>query len=335
MSYDSHAHPFLNYQTCPNAFAFGRRFSLSRAEWKIYNAAYQVAKDVPLPEPVEAVTEAVDKLLGLIPATSRRWKALKKLIRLYWTPVSSLVVEFDQMLDREGVRGANCLIPWAGPEVTRRAVDLAIQACEGRPHLRIFAPYVFADMPEVFGIKFYPSMEPMEFGQCVQAAERTGKPIISHCSPSGIRLDSMTVLGAKAMNHPGQWWEYIRDTAIRLCLAHGGGADRWMRWMNEERTKAGENWTIDNYLRETADGDWSELRSRVYIDTAFHDHQGTADYMKAVTKCVLWWLRRVLWGSDYPLHLLDHSYAQSVDWGRMYWPDQDVAAAAFLGVEHV
>ena len=333
--YDNHVHIF-NYQTMPDAFAFGQRFEISRAELVLLEATYRAAKAVSRSEPVEAVLEAVDAVLDAVPATSTRWGGLKRLLRWYWSPVDKLVSDLERTLATNGVKGANILIPWSGSTtVTARSVDLLLEATEGRPHLRVFGPWEYAARP-IHGIKVYPAMEGR--GCHLLAAEAAvkwgGKPIIAHCSPGGIRSGGMDERVAKVLNVPGHWHDLIRKFPVRVCLAHAGGTRRFADWHNRRQFEAGKNDALDNLLRDSMPG-LSETPGRIFWDCAFHDDMGSVAYRRAVAAIAPWWTVSGLWGTDRPLQELGTAYSTLVDQGRALYPDSDRAQAEFLGIEEV
>lgn len=330
--YDNHVHIF-NYQTMPDAFSFGQRFEISRAELVLLEATFRAAKAVARSEPIEAVLEAVDVVLDGVTHGSQRWTGLKRLIRWYWSPVSRLVADLERTLETNGVKGANILIPWSGSTTTTaRSVDLLLEATEHRPRLRVFGPWEYADRP-IHGIKVYPAME--GDGCHLLAAEASvrwcGKPIIAHCSPGGIRLGGMQERTAKILNVPGHWHDLIRQFPVRVCLAHAGGTRRFVDWHTRGQFEPGEIDTLDNLLRDSTPA-FSETPGRIFWDCAFHDDMGSHAYRAAVSEMQGWWTASGLWGTDRPLQELGTAYSTLVDQGRTLYPDSDRVQAEFLGI---
>jgi hypothetical protein len=133
----------------------------------------------------------------------------------------------------------------------------------------------------------------------------------------------MTQARAISLNAPGRWLDAVRDRPLRLCLAHGGGA-KWARWVAGKQAQA---WTLDYMMREACPP--TEWAGRLWVDTAFHDGQGSDAYRRAVMAAGAPW--RVLWGSDWPLHLPQWSYQRAAARGRAYWGDQVAAQSEFGG----
>lgn len=313
--YDNHMH-ILNESTTPPEIAAGR-WDISQSEMRAIMMAARVLRNIDWPDEIDAAAAIVDEVLGLIP----RYRRLRQLIALYFMPVETQVRLIQRMLRSNGVAGANVLLIPGTPE---RGIREVIGCCEGAP-LKVFVPWTWADLPGVAGIKHYPSLQNGQWQQCADTACALDLPVISHCSPDGVRASGMIAARAKAMNLPGRWLEHVRDRPLRLCLAHGGGA-KWARWMAGRQT---QTWTLDYMMREAHPP--TEWAGRLWIDTAFHDGQGSDTYKLAVWRAGAPW--RVLWGSDWPLHLPSWSYAQAAAWGMCYWGDQVRAQAEFTGVQ--
>ena len=314
--YDNHIH-IINPTTTPPALAAGR-FDLSRAEMSmVLFLSRFIDSDMP-PDTLEGALEVVDDVLKMY---SSKWRRLRTLLALWNMSIEKQVRMIDRMLKMNGVAGGNILLIPGTPEA---AIYETIGACEGT-RLRVFVPWIHANIPGVAGIKHYPSLQRGEWTQCADTACALDLPVISHCSPGGARASGMTATKAKNLNLPCHWLEILRDRPLRLCLAHGGGS-KWAQWVGGAQCST---WTLDYMTREACPP--TEWAGRLWVDTAFHDGQGTDLYRRAVMAAGAPW--RVLWGSDWPLHLSGWSYAQAAAWGRAYWGDQVAAQAEFTGVQ--
>ena len=267
-----------------------------------------------LPDTLEGALEVVDDVLRMY---SAKWRRLRFLLALWNMSIEKQVKLISRMLKMNGVAGGNILLIPGTPEA---AIYETIGACEGT-RLRVFVPWQFANVKGVAGIKHYPSLQGGEWLQCADTACALDLSIVSHCSPSGVRASGMSKSKAKNLNLPCHWLEILRERPIRLCLAHGGGA-RWAKRLASPHYHAD---TLDYMAREACPP--TEWAGRLWVDTAFHDGQGTDAYRRAVMAAGAPW--RVLWGSDWPLHLSGWSYQQAAAWGRAYWGDQVAAQSEF------
>ena len=305
--YDNHLH-IINPATTPPALAAGR-FDLSRAEMSMVLFLSRFIDSDLLPDTLEGALEVADDVLKMY---SSKWRRLRHLLALWNMSIEKQVKMISRMLKMNGVRGGNVLLIPGTPEA---AIHEVIGACEGSL-LKVFVPWTHANIKGVSGIKHYPSLQGGEWLQCADTACALDLPAISHCSPGGVRASGMSKGAAVALNQPGKWLGIVRDRPLRLCLAHGGGS-KWAKWVGGAQCNT---WTIDYMMREA---------HPLWVDTAFHDGQGTDAYRRAVMAAGAPW--RVLWGSDWPLHLSGWSYQQAAAWGRCYWGDQVAAQAEFTG----
>ena len=315
MTYDNHIH-IINEATTPPEVAAGR-FAISKAEMKVIMGAAKVLRAVDWPDEIDAAASLVDTILGAIP----RYRRIRELIALYFMSSEKQVALIRKMLRQNGVAGANVLIV---PGASYWAITEILALCKDT-ELKVFVPWQYADMCWVAGVKFYPSLQPDEHRKAASVACALGLPIIAHCSPGGVRLPRMSVRDAKYQNAPERWLEIVRDMPIDLCLAHGGGSS-WAS--NMISGKMERTWPLAYMMREACPPtDWA---GRLWIDTAFHEDQDEPYYKRAVTLAGAPW--RVLWGSDWPLHLPFWSYRKAAAWGRAYWGDQVAAQAEFTEV---
>lgn len=314
MLYDNHMH-VINEATTPPEIAAGR-WEISRAEMSAIMAMSHLLRGIDWPDEIDAAAGLLGEILGHLPRVRR----IRELVALYFMSTEQQIKLIRKMLRVNGVAGANVLLI---PGTSARGIREVLAACAGT-ELRVFVPWPYADREGVAGIKHYPSLKGGQWQSCVDTACALDLPIISHCSPGGVRDPDISEAAARGLNTPGRWLDEVRDRPIRLCLAHAGG-NSWAR--NLARKRIPTPWTLDYMMREACPP--TEWAGRLWVDTAFHDDQGTDRYRRAVAKAGAPW--RVLWGSDWPLHLPSWSYAQACDWGRAYWGDQVAAQAEFSG----
>ena len=315
--YDNHIH-VINPATTPPALAAGR-FDLSRAEMSMVLFLSRFIDSDLLPDTLEGALEVVDDVLKMY---SSKWRRLRTLLALWNMSIEKQVKLISRMLKMNGVAGGNILLL---PGTPAAAIYETIGACDGSL-LRVFVPWIHANIPGVAGIKHYPSLQGGQWLQCADTACALDLPVISHCSPGGVRASGMGKREAVTLNQPGKWLEIVRDRPIRLCLAHGGGG-KWAKRLASNHYHAD---TLDYMTREAHPP--TEWGGRLWVDTAFHDGQGTDAYRRAVMAAGAPW--RVLWGSDFPFHLSGWSYQQAAARGRCYWGDQVAAQAEFTVVRH-
>ncbi len=317
--FDNHLH-IICEATTPPEIAAGR-WQITRSEMAAIMMIADALRGVDWPDEVDAAGDLID---GVLRTISPRYRRIRHLIALYFMTPAQQVRLIARMLQSNGVHGANVLLI---PGTPRAAIDQVLMACAGTD-LRVFVPYQYADLQGVAGIKHYPSLQHGQYDAAADAACALDLPIVSHCSPGGVRAPGMTQAAAKALNLPGRWLDIVRDRPVRLCLAHGGG-NSWAKRMAQSKS-AETCFSVLRYMMTEACPP-TEWAGRLWTDTAFHDRQDTDDYAFATGRAVAPW--RVLWGSDWPLHLPQWSYAQAVAWCRAYWGDQVAEQSEFSGRE--
>lgn len=319
MLFDNHIH-IINEATTPPEIAAGR-WEISHEEMKAILTLAHLLRGIDWPDEIDAAAGIADVILASAP----RYRRIKHLIALYFMSTSQQVRVIRRMLADHQVKGANVLvIPGTPARGVREVLEAVNSPGKWGRDLRVFVPYEYANDEGVTGIKHYPSLfSGPFFNRVSDAACALDLPIISHCSQGGVRHPDVTQAKAKSANLPGRWLDVLRDRPVRLCLAHGGGS-KWARWMSGTQTQA---WSLDYLMREAHPP--TEWAGRLWIDTAFHDDQDGDAYTNAVSRACAPW--RVLWGSDWPLHLPQWSYGQACEWGRVYWGDQVEAQAEFSG----
>jgi len=337
---DGHVH-ILNLPLAPDEFLVGQRLGFSRAEMKLLLEVVQLVRRLnALPEPVDEMLRVVDQVLDAVPWTSQRWQGVKELLRLYVLPTRKAVQHLYRHLDAHHVRLACLLVP-DSPGLTLSALSTLVRAVhdEAQMHfcsLHVFIPTRFWGSFKpgyVTGVKAYPSME-CYFTTSGETPNIKGYPdlppevpIISHCSPGGIRVAKATESYARKMNEPGQWSDLLHDRKMRLCLAHAGGVDRMLRWLLEGQFEPGANWSLDNMLRDSCPG-MSEVPGELWVDVAFHERMFEEDYAEAIGHASPWW--KFIPATDYPLHLPYHSYERAMTRLTQLFPDGSEQLLHFL-----
>lgn len=329
---DGHVHIF-NPELAPDEFSVGQRFGLSRTEFLIFQHVYRLARKIDLPDPADEIAGVVNQVLEAIPATSRRWKGVKELLRLYFLSTRKAVHELYTLLERNDVSEA-CLLVVDGPHLKQRAVERLLGEVAGRSghprRLRVFIPVRFWRVGlRADGIKDYPAMTPEDcFGlRNAKSPIDPHVPRIVHCSPAGIRRQGMTPAQAKSWNAPWRWFGELCNRQTHISLAHAGGCRAFMNWHLTGQYEGGRNWSIDNLLRDTMPG-LAELPGRLWVDCAFHEDMFQADYARAVAKMQAWW--NVLPATDYPLHLPYYPYDRAIKRVNDLFPDGAAQLNRFL-----
>lgn len=313
--YDNHIH-VINESTTPPEIAAGR-WDISRDEMRAIMAMAHLMRGTDWPDEIDAAADIVDHMLCMIP----RYRRIRQLVALYFMSTEQQVRLIRRMLASNGVKGANVLLI---PGTPSQGVFEVLAACAGT-ELRVFVPWPMADRDGVSGVKHYPSLQGGQWRQCADTACALDLPVVSHCSPGGVRASGASKSKAKNLNLPCHWLEILRDRPIRLCLAHGGGTGAFRQAVTGSEAQSVKTMQY-MALNACPPTEWA---GRLRIDTAFHDGQGTDAYKRAVMRASAPW--RVLWGSDWPLHLPSWSYATACEWGRVYWGDQMAAQTEFSG----
>jgi len=281
-----------------------------------------------VPDELEDVVEFALKLFRL----DDEAEGLREMIRVFYSSPAAQLAKLQKEWKELGISGGCVLIPQVGEY--RKATEAITAAAAQYDNVRVFAPWACNHLPGVSGTKFYPALEGRDN---VRQMLEDGLPMTVHCSPGGIRAAKYSESQAKALNRPG-WVNDALELGIpfKVCLAHGGGRDGFVSFsMNQD--EPGRNYPIDNLLRDLCPGMSERPDCRLFVDTAFHEHQSRADYKTAVMRLPGWWRGSVLLGSDWPLHLAKYSYAQWARETRAAWGEvlDEVRAAevAFFGVE--
>lgn len=244
------------------------------------------------------IRDAIDTSVAVAPAQVER--ALRAtgilggwadLLRTVYAPPITQVRAILQAWDAAGITGGCILVPAIGDarDLTARVVG-AIQVLGAADRVRVYAP-VGAQMAGVYGVKLYPSLEP---DAAIQNALASGRPIVAHYGPGGVRAPGVTRAQARRRNGV-QWLADALQDGWRgtVVLAHGAG-------------HTAQDGPIDRLLRDTCPGVSDYPGADVRVDTAYV-------WPVRATALPPWWSGRVVVGSDYPLHLPQYAYA---DWAR-------------------
>lgn len=179
------------------------------------------------------------------------------------------------------------------------------------------------------GIKVYPKISGKPTDELLKWANDNKKPLFIHTSKGGIWNKDLfaTEEEANAACHPVSWCPYLEQyPQLKIVFCHAGGNSDFVEfglWYGEYRLPREEpenNWTgacldvMDLYP------------DRVWIDTAYHQSVCTKPegYKKAFQAIAQVWPDNIVFGSDWPLVLMDvPSYKAYVDAFKLaagpYW----------------
>jgi hypothetical protein len=315
-----HGHLF-NYQTVPAEIYFGRH-GLSKGAMKLIRRILEWVEKNGLPDDVEDVVSVAEKLLPLF-GLDDEWDRLKYLIKLYYMPMSKLVVYYaDVVMPNSGIDGMCVLIPNFQDKYTRDAVDIICACTKGNDKFKVFAPMQYVKRDDVFGVKYYPALEGPPDKQDWKEVADTGKPVTSHSSPGGVRNKRIPQELAVKYNAAGRWMDALDMYPIRLNLAHSGGRRAFVYWFAEAKCKPGFNWPYNNMML-TYNG--FERPGKVFCDVAFHEDQTRSDYRKAVANVDPWW--RIMFGVDDPLQEMSYDIKTAASWFRNVWSPDGVTSS--------
>jgi hypothetical protein len=324
---DSHIHIF-SHEFMDGGIYFGERgLPRSVVMLAIRVGEYLRTVDV-VPDEIEDVVDFALKLFRL----DDEAEGIREMIRVFYSSPAAQLARLQKAWKELGISGGCILIPQVGEY--RKATEAITAAAAGMDNVKVFAPWTCNYLPGVSGTKLYPALQGREN---IRQMIEDGLPMAVHCSGGGIRAPKYSESEAVALNRPG----WVNDALelgepFRICLAHAGGRRAFVDWaLNQDRP--GFNFPIDNLLRELCPGMSEYPECRLFVDTAFHEHQSREDYRTAVMRLPGWWRGSVLLGSDWPLHLAEYSYSQWAEETRAAWGEviDEVQAAerAFFGGE--
>ena len=108
--------------------------------------------------------------------------------------------------------------------------------------LDLFHEYI--ETREFKGVKLYPNLgyfpNEKKLLKIYKICEEKKIPILSHCSPGGVRMKSITSERAKTFAHPNNYIDLLNDYPnLNFCLAHFGGAEEWERHLTGTSPRTG------------------------------------------------------------------------------------------------
>lgn len=326
-----HGH-FFTEKTIPAEFYFGRH-GLSKGAMKLITMLLSWVEKNGIPNDVEDIIGIAEKFLPLFKLDDD-WSRLKELIRMYYMPMDKLVAYYsDTVLPNAGIDEMCVLIPNFQDNQTRNAVDIICACTKGNPKFKIFAPVEYVNRDDVAGVKYYPALEGPPDKMDWKGVSDTGKGVITHCSPGGVRNRRFPAELAKRYNAPGRWMPALQECPLRVCLAHAYGRKAFVYWFTEGKMKPGVNWPVDNMVRSF---DGIEYPGKVFVDIAFHEDQDHADYRKAISNIDGRFSRSLIFGIDDPLTNMQYPVSTAASWFRNVWGpqwviDSDAAYKEFIG----
>ena len=159
------------------------------------------------------------------------------------------------------------------------------------------------------GIKIYPNLgyrpDHPNLMEIYKLCIKGDFPVLTHCSPGGIWMYGLSKKERRANSQPINY-KNILDTqgyrTLKLCLAHFGGSDEWVRHLRgRTRNNEEEPWVRTIY-EMLASGDYPNLYTDISYTVFTPKVPGLLldliDYLKVLLAHPLV-RKRVLFGSDY------------------------------------
>ena len=158
------------------------------------------------------------------------------------------------------------------------------------------------------GLKIYPNLgyKPNdvnypELDEIYGICEEYNVPIISHCTPFGIWQYGMTAPQRRRYGHPHNYREILRKHKnLRICLAHFGGSEEWIRRLRQPNK--GGAWVHHIYNMITKDK-FDNLYTDISYTISEPNVKGLIidliDYLKVMLESNRRVREHVLFGSDY------------------------------------
>lgn len=140
-------------------------------------------------------------------------------------------------------------------------------------------PNIVADFPiwhrkyKFNGVKLYP---PLGFRpdhptllEIYAYCEKNKLPVITHCSPGGIRGAGLSKDQARAFAHPANYKSVLKQfPKLNFCLAHFGGAEEWERHLTGETPREGTDY-VATWLTVILDMMRSGEYPNLYTDVSY------------------------------------------------------------------
>lgn len=339
--YDMHVH-ILTPETCPLEFWAGK-FKLTPELIELIQAIYEKFPKSAL-KMVEKILEDIRNDDSNFNAVAERFfcdteDALAKLykdIDGLCEPVKPLILNVyeSEMQGQLDLLEAFSSVPGAVPQCYDRNAHVSAGGWAG--------------------IKVYPKISGKPTDELLKWANDNKKPLFIHTSKGGIWNKDLfaTEEEANAACHPVSWCPYLEQyPELKIVFCHGGGNADFVEfglWYGEYRfdSEAGED-----LPREEPENNWTGAcldvmdlyPDRVWIDTAYHQSVCTKPegYKKAFQAIAQVWPDNIVFGSDWPLVLMDvPSYKAYVEAFKTaagpYWTQISYTnPRRVLGLEHI
>ena len=159
------------------------------------------------------------------------------------------------------------------------------------------------------GIKIYPNLgyrpDHPNLMEIYKLCIKGDFPVLTHCSPGGIWMYGLSKKERRANSEPSNY-KNILDTEgyrnLKLCLAHFGGADEWVRHLRGRARGNEEEAWVRTIYEMIASGNYPNLYTDISYTVFTPKVQGLyvdlIDYLKVLLTHPLV-RQRVLFGSDY------------------------------------
>ena len=159
------------------------------------------------------------------------------------------------------------------------------------------------------GLKIYPNLgyrpDHPKLMEIYKLCIKGDFPVLTHCSPGGIWMYGLSKKERRSNSQPLNY-KQILDTEgyrnLRLCLAHFGGSEEWVKHLRGRTRKQEEDAWVRTIYEMIASGDYPNLYTDISYTVFTPKVQGLfidlVDYLKVLLADPV--VRtRVLFGSDY------------------------------------
>lgn len=164
--------------------------------------------------------------------------------------------------------------------------------------------------PDKFrGIKIYPNLgyrpDHPRLMEVYKICIKEGLPVLTHCSPGGIWRYGVSKQERRANSEPENYRRILETKGYRdlkLCLAHFGGAEEWVKHLKGRARQDEEEAWVRTIYDMIASGNYPNLYTDISYTVFTPKVKGLfvdlVDYLKVLLTNPLV-RRRVLFGSDY------------------------------------
>lgn len=267
-------------------------------------------------------------LWGLMPKRLRRYRFLVQLYQGPWMKQAMYLANTAKLAGVNQMWILGLDIPDTGdygPVKQWLIADLAKLKAAFDNFFLVFYPYdprrddavksliSWLDSYAFAGVKMYPALgfnvedvrhcKPLQMG--FEILQERQLPIVVHCSPGGIHGIEIRQGDSRWLSSPERWYPVLKlFPRLKVCFAHGTGEAGFLSLTDPK--KGSWAWALRDLL----------LRyPGVYTDIAFHTGlvRHSTKYIKGIEKITHDAIRRkVLFGSDAPLHFGEYTYADLI-----------------------